>query len=418
MSVSISNNNDIWISKVDGNDEEPVAVSANWEALVFIPTTASPTLSGVSSSDENSEVVVTITNYDENANYSITVDNGTILNNSDGTLTVTLPDYSTSTVSNVSVSANKSGENPSTATIHSITIVEVVVDTPVVSGATEADENTDTVITITNYDNTVTYFPEVTSGSVVDNNDGTFTVSLADYDDATSNTFSIYATKETQTDSAIAEHTITVDEVTTPTLDDPIISGDNSGVENAVLTLTITNYDDLNTYITTLSFGTMVDNSDGTFDITLPDYADSTVTAFTIKATRDDYLDSEEITQDISVTNTILATPTFTGVDSANEESVVTITISNYDATQTYFPSVDFGSITDNGDGTLDITLPEYDVSTLVTLSVYVTKSNDVDSETGTKEIIVIEVSVEADDAYVDNLSEDDSELNDGFEVI
>ncbi len=52
------------------------------------------------------------------------------------------------------------------------------------------------------------------------------------------------------------------------------------------------------------------------------------------------------------------------------------------------------------------------------TISAYATKAGELKSETDTAAMVIVYVPVEADDAYVDNLSEDDSELNDGFEVI
>ena len=265
--------------------------------------------------------------------------------------------------------------------------------TPTLSGDTSANENTDTVVTVTNFDNTATYNPSVNFGSVVDNLDGTFTISVPDFDVTNSLTFTVTANRVGENTSDAANFGITVVEVLIPVLDTPIISGAITGVENSLLVLTVTNFDVLNTYVPTVNFGSVINNNDGTFSLTLPDFAASTSVMFTVKSTRVGFQESAVAVQNISVTNTILATPIITGGSSGLESTIVVLTVTNFDGTQTYFPSVDFGSVLNNGDGTFDVTLPTFVTSALIDFEVFTTRASDIDSAIAHHAITVTEAT-------------------------
>jgi hypothetical protein len=286
--------------------------------------------------------------------------------------------------------------------------------TPVLSGATNADENTDVVITVSNYDTNADYTATLTAGTYVNNDDGTFTITLPDYDVATSVTFTLVANRVGENTSEQATFGITVNEVLIPVLDRPILTGSISGQENSLLVLTVSNYDANNTYTTTLDFGSVIDNENGTFSLTLPDYAATTTVQFQIYASRDGYQTSQTATQNISVTNTILADPIISGLNSGLEEATITLTVDNYNATQTYFPTVNFGSVVNNGNGTFDVTLPAFATSSSVTLSVYTTRAGDIDSQTVTYNITVEELNIVADSAVTFDLTTNEL-YNDGW---
>ncbi|MDB4681402.1 hypothetical protein OAE88_00680 [bacterium] len=182
---------------------------------------------------------------------------------------------------------------------------------------------------------------------------------------------------------------------------DMTLTGDTTGVELAVVVITDTDYNASANYVPSVSAGSVVDNADGTYDVTLPDYSVATSISFTLGGELigyDDNLKSHVIT----VTNTILTAPVFTGSPvTGEEETVVVITNTAHDGTYTYVDSVDFGSVVDNGNGTFSVTLPAFGVATLdsVELSVYATKAGDITSSTTTWDIAVTEVTIIADTA-------------------
>ncbi len=192
------------------------------------------------------------------------------------------------------------------------------------------------------------------------------------------------------------------------------LSGNNTGVELTEVIITDSSYDVNATYLAEVNFGSVVDNSDGTYTVTLPDYSASTSVEFTLAG---DKIGAAEnlVTYNIAVTNTQVATPSLSSAGTGAEETTVVVTDSADEADATYFPSVDFGSVVDNGSGSYTVTLPAFGVATgnIVTFSLYGTRAGDIDSPTVTEEITVTEVTFVADTAVTDDMSVD--VISDGF---
>lgn len=159
--------------------------------------------------------------------------------------------------------------------------------------------------------------------------------------------------------------------------------------------------------------GSVVNNNDGTFTVTLPDYSVATSVTLTVFSERAGYEDGSA-THVINVTNTQVTQPDFTGSPTeGTEQTTVVLTNTEHEGTATYFPSVNFGSYVDNGDGTYDVTLPLQTTSATVTFSIYGTRTNDIDSATTNHVITVNSVGFVTDDPIVDTLTT--FALNDGF---
>ena len=102
-----------------------------------------------------------------------------------------------------------------------------------------------------------------------------------------------------------------------------------------------------------------------------------------------------------------------------NENDSLQGTITNYDSNATYFFTTGFGSIKYVDGNTFyyyagDIT---DNVDHTVTVNCYATKPGELRSENTILTITVKYVPMIADDAYVDNLTTNDAEYNNGWEV-
>ena len=72
--------------------------------------------------------------------------------------------------------------------------------------------------------------------------------------------------------------------------------------------------------------GSVVDNADGTYTVTLPDYSVSTAVTLKVTGAKLGFDDNSD-THGIAVTNTVVATPDFTGsVTTGSESTTVVIT--------------------------------------------------------------------------------------------
>lgn len=177
----------------------------------------------------------------------------------------------------------------------------------------------------------------------------------------------------------------------TPQLPSPVLTGVSTGVELANdIIITDTAYDASYTYVVGVNFGSVIDNSDGTYTVTLPDYSVSTSIALTLDASKAGYLDSQG-THGIAVTNTITTTPILTGNASGTESTVLVVTRTNYSATATYTLSVTGGTIVDNG-STIDWTLPTFTgVNDDYILTDYAQEPSDIISLVATHTVSVTE---------------------------
>ena len=295
-------------------------------------------------------------------------------------------------------------------------------------GATTSQEtNVTTVSTVlitdTLYDPLVTYVAEVDFGSVVDNNDGTYLVTIPGFTTSNNVKFTLGATKAGTSDGQ-AIHNIAVVNTTLAT---PVFTGSPiTGVESSVVRITLDNLDPTVTYTdAALNFGSFVLISQGVYDITLPDYAIATSVTFSLKATRLDDIDSAVGTHSIAVTNTVLVTPVLEFASAVNEGVASTITISagTYDPSYTYIfgTTGEIGTLTYVSGNTA--TLGAYnildDVDHVGTITCYATKAGDVTSSTASQSITIKYVlPITADTAYqvVDFTGQ--ASFNDGFDLI
>lgn len=192
------------------------------------------------------------------------------------------------------------------------------------------------------------------------------------------------------------------------------LTGNTTGQEGTNVVVTDTAYDANATYLAEVNYGSVVDNADGTYTVTLPDYSVSTSVVLTVTGGKLGYDDNAD-THGIAVTNTQVATPDFTGsVTDAPAEIATQITNINHVGDETYFPSIDYGSIAYVSAGNFNVTAPAIDVapSNLINVSVYATRAGDIDSLVGTWQMTVVS-GVVADDAIVDTMTTDI--INDGF---
>jgi len=126
---------------VDGT--QYVRKDANWVASSSGATLA-PTLSGVTTANENTDVVITIDNYLSTLTYVTTVSGGTFVR-SGATITLTLPAVTVDTANTISVTAENVGiSTVSSATVHSVNVINIpeIADQALVYDSTSMTEFT------------------------------------------------------------------------------------------------------------------------------------------------------------------------------------------------------------------------------------------------------------------------------------
>ena len=193
--------------------------------------------------------------------------------------------------------------------------------------------------------------------------------------------------------------------------------GNTTGVELSEVIITDTEWTDVGVYNPTVSAGSVVDNADGTYTVTLPDYSVATSINFILGGSLTGYDDNLQ-SHTITVTNTVVSTPDFTGSPtSGNEGSTILLTDLNWESGTTYVVSISQPGFTivDNNNSTYSITLADYAVSNLGTVSIYGTRAGDITSGTTYWGITVLEVTLEEDTAVTFNFATD-TENNEGFE--
>jgi len=106
--------------------------------------TLAPTLSGVTTANENTDVAVTIDNYSSTLTYVVTVSGGTFVR-SGATITWTLPEVTVDTLNTISVTAENVGiSTVSSATVHSVNVLNIptIADQALVYDSTSMTEFT------------------------------------------------------------------------------------------------------------------------------------------------------------------------------------------------------------------------------------------------------------------------------------
>jgi hypothetical protein len=126
-------------------------------------------------------------------------------------------------------------------------------------------------------------------------------------------------------------------------------------------------------------------------------------------------------TENIRVGGKVTTTPVITIVTTVNENATISGSYTSADGSTTTL-SANLGTISNHNtvSKTFDYTAPDVtdgDDDT-DTLSAYSVKIGELQSGTGTEDITVSYVPVVGDDSYVDNLAVDDSEYNEGWNIV
>ena len=194
----------------------------------------------------------------------------------------------------------------------------------------------------------------------------------------------------------------------------PVLSGPTSGNKNSSVTVTITNYNATNEYTIAVTAGTFVDNADGTITWSLPDVSGDTTHHITVYATAPGLLKSDNATLPITVLWIPTVNPVLSGPSSANEGVTISIIISNYDAeASAYNITVTGGTFSRSAD-VISWTMPDVTVDTSYRMGVSVTIPEG-SSAVVNKDVLCVNVPIEADDSIVVTFYEPIEDSNTGF---
>jgi len=197
--------------------------------------------------------------------------------------------------------------------------------------------------------------------------------------------------------------------------DSPSLAGVSSGNENSVIVITRSNNDTEASYFTNITGGTIVDNGDGTISWTLPDVTVDSVYYISEYATRKGELKSDLSTKAVNVISVPVPNPILSGVSNGNENSLIKITIDNYDASAiSYNISITDGSFVRNS-AVIDWTLPAVIANKNEIMSVSVTTSVGT-SGTTDKVVNVVNVPI-VGDASISITDFSENEYNDGWNI-
>jgi len=108
--------------------------------------------------------------------------------------------------------------------------------------------------------------------------------------------------------------------------------------------------------------------------------------------------------------------PTLSLPKQANEDTKVTITITNYKDNTDYYFNTDAGDINYNGGKTATLTTEEVEEDTQFTVTCYAVEAGKTRSDTTTKNITVLNVPVIADGSINNADFDANADTNDGFE--
>jgi len=219
--------------------------------------TPTPTLAGNTTPEENTINDITITNYDANNIYTISVDLGTYTQNGN-TISWDLTGTSDGDVGNLTVISQASGLDASDPANFGI-VVQVAsqpkTETPILTGPTTGVESHSVDIVIDNYSLTSTYTTLVSGGSYVRNGDTiTWTLPEVSADETHRIEVQSQESNESISDSGILE--VTVQNATQTTM--PILDGPALAFGNEEERIIISNY---STYDTNATFDIEVTNA-------------------------------------------------------------------------------------------------------------------------------------------------------------
>ncbi len=268
--------------------------------------TAAPALAGSTTPEENSSTEVTITNYSATATYVISVDLGnySIL---DSVITWNIPDATAGQSSNLSITAQESGEDISSIVNFGISIQEegqIQTSPPTLAGDTTPPENADATVTITNYSSSADYIISVDIGTAVRIN-STITWSIPDATAGQSGNLTITAQETGEAISDSANFGIAIQEEELEATTDPILNGPGAGYGTTTIDVDIVNYSPTAVYEVTTSAGNATRNTN-TISYELPDINEASNHYLGVKATETGYSESGMVYHTVQVE----ATPT------------------------------------------------------------------------------------------------------------
>jgi hypothetical protein len=418
-------------------------VSTSAPATIVIDTISPNAVDDAASTNEDTPVTIdVVANDTDTVDPSLTVtgvingSNGTVVNNDNGTVSYT-PNLNFNGTDAFTYTVTDDAGNSATATV-TITVTGVNDAPTAVNDTASTDEDTpvttDNVLTNdTDVDNTlvpasITAFSQGTNGTVISNNDGTFTYTpilnfngtdtftytITD-DGGLTATATVTITVTTVNDAPVAlNDTVSTDE-DTPVKTDNVLTNDTD-VDDTLVPASITAFSQGTN-------GTVVSNNDGTFTYT-PNanfngtdsfnytISDGTVSAtamvtITVTAVNDapvalnDTASTNEdtpvttdnvLTNDTDVDNTLVPA-SITAFTQGTNGSVV----SNNDGTFTYTPILNF-----NGTDSFTYTISDGTASATATVTITVTGVNDapaaVNDTASTDEDTPVTVSVLAND--------------------
>jgi len=257
-----------------------------------------PQLSTITEVSHLAQAIFDILNFDSSYTYNIENEqNGTVTIDTENRKIIFTPTLQTTTPvqGGFSVYVSKAGETASDSLDVSFDIIIPKLETPVFTGETVQNWNEPFEFTINNYDSNNTYIAQNVVGGSVSVNGNTITFNAAPVSSQTTGSFEIKVVRTNYQDSDSISKTLTI---TVPKLQAPVLSGANNANEEETLIITIDNYDANNTYI--ISKGSIAGD---TISITLPNVDQDTQDSVTVKATRANYQDSDEIIFNYTILN-------------------------------------------------------------------------------------------------------------------
>ena len=328
-----------------------------------------------------------------------TAGNGNLVDNSDGTWDLTIPvgsEIDEGTYDVVATVTDAAGNASSDATTS-----ELVVDTTAPAAPTTASQNTNNTLPVIS--GTASVGPGETlnvsvdgitytagDGNLVDNGDGTWDLTIPAANELADGEYDVIATVtdgagNATGDTSVSELVIDTIAPVTPTVDPqtttnitPLISGTATVATGETLTVEV---DDV-FYVA--GDGNLVDNGDGTWDLTIPVGSEIDEGTYDVVATVTDAAgnaSSDATTSELVVDTTAPAAPTTASQNTSNTLPVVsgTATVGPGETLNVSVDGITYtagdGNLVDNGDGTWDLTIPaanelvdgEYDVMATVT---------------------------------------------------
>ncbi len=311
-----------------------------------------------------------------------TAGDGNLVDNGDGTWDLTIPsgDVLADGTYDVVVTITDGAGNTSSDT----STDELVIDTvaPAIPTVTSQTTNDDTPVisgtatigvgeTLTVEVNGITY--TAGDGNLVDNGDGTWDLTIPAGDALADATYEVTATVTDNAGNASSDvdsNELTVDTVapTTPTVtsittndDTPVISGTATLAAGEVLTV------EVNGVTYTAGDGNLVDNGDGTWDLTIPAGNELPEGTYEVVATITDAAGNtatDTSSNEVVIDTTAPAQPTVTDITTNSTTPTIlgTATVGAGETLTVEINGITYtagdGNLVDNGDGTWDLTIP------------------------------------------------------------